>query len=108
MVLNKAMLKLSDPPTRHHRVLFAPVFVSTRFSFLWFTRGDDGLGRIGRPHKVVACCGIQAIVLVGSLSLLTERECGRADDIINDANSLTLVEEVIRYVVLLNLVLHLR
>ena len=87
MVLNKAVLKLSGPPTRHHRVLFAPVFVSIRFSFLWFARVDDGLGRIGRPHKVVAYFGIQAIVLVGILSLLTERGCGKADDIIDDANS---------------------
>ena len=87
MVSNQAVLKLSDPPTHHHRVLFALVFVSIRFSFLWFARGDDGLGRIGRPHKVVAYCGIKAIVLVGSLSLLTEIEYGRADYIIDDANS---------------------
>ena len=86
MVLNQAVMKLSGPLTRHHH-FFAPVFVSNRFSFLLFDRGDDGLGRIGRPHKVGACFGIQAIVLVGSLSLLTERECGRADDIINDASS---------------------
>ena len=52
-----------------------------------FARGDVGLGRIGRPHKVGAYFGICAIVLVGSLSLLIERECGRADDIIDDANS---------------------
>ena len=87
VVLNQAVLKLSDPPTRHHRFLFAPVFVLIRFSFTWFARGNDGLGQIGRPHKVVVHCGIQAIVLVGSLSLLTEREYGRSDDIIDDANS---------------------
>ena len=66
---------------------FAPVFVSNRFSLLFFARGDDGLGRIGRPHKVGAYLVIQAFVLVGSLSLLTERECGRLDDIIDDANA---------------------
>ena len=66
---------------------FSPVFVSNRFSFLFFARGDDGLGRIGRPHTVGAYFGIQAVILVGSLSLLTERECDRADDIIDDANS---------------------
>ena len=49
--------------------------------------GDDELGRIDRPHKVVDYCGSQAVVLVGRLSLLTERECGRVDDIIDDANS---------------------
>ena len=81
------MLKLSDPPTRHHRVLFALVFVLIRVFFLWFTRGDDGLGRIGRPHKAVAYFGIQEIVLVGSLSLITKRELGREDDIIDDSNS---------------------
>ena len=87
MVLNQAVLKLSGPLTRHHRVLFALAFVSNRFSFLLFARGDDWLGRSGRPHKVGAYFGIQAIVLVGSLSLLIERECGRADDIIDDASS---------------------
>ena len=87
MVSNQAVLKLFDPPTRHHRVFFAPVFVSVRFSFLWFARGDNGRGQIGRPHTVVAYCGIQEIILVGRLSLLTERECGRSDDIIDDANS---------------------
>ena len=102
------MLKLSNPPTRHHWVLFAPVFLSIRFSFLWFARGNDGLGRIGRSHKVVAYFVIQEVVLVGSLILLTERECVRADDIINDANSLILVVEVIRYMVSLKLALHLR
>ena len=30
-----------------------------------------GLGQIGRPHKVGAYFGIQAIVLVGTLSLIT-------------------------------------
>ena len=65
----------------------APVFVSNRFSLLLFARGDDGLGRIGRPHKGGAYFGIQAIVLVGSLILLTERECGRSDDIIDNAHS---------------------
>ena len=84
MVLNQAVLKLSGPLTRHHQVLFAPVFVSNRFSFLLFTMGNYGLDRIGRPHKVGDYFGIQAIVLVGSLSLLTERELGRADDIIDD------------------------
>ena len=44
---------------------------------------------------MVAYFGIQAIVLIGSLSLLTEKECGREDDIIDDANSLNLVVEVI-------------
>ena len=87
MVLNQAVLKLSDPLTRHHRVFFAPVFVSNRFSLLFLARGDNGLDQIGRPHKVGDYFGIQAIVLVGSLSLLTERECGREDDIINDAIS---------------------
>ena len=57
---------------------------------------------------MVAYCGMQKIVLVGSLSLLTEREYGRADDIIDDANSQTLVGEVIRYAVWLKLALHLR
>ena len=55
--------------------------------FLLFARGDNGLGRIGRPHKVGAYFGIRAIVLVGSLSLLTEIEYVRSDDIIDDANS---------------------
>ena len=87
MGLNQAVLKLYGPLTRHHQVLFAPVFVLNRFSFLLFARGDGRLGRIGRPHKVGAYFGIQAIVLVGNLSLLKEIECGREDDIINDASS---------------------
>ena len=87
MVLNQDLLKLSGPITCHHRVLFAPVFVSIRFYLLLFARGDDMLDQIGRPPKVGAYFGIQAIVLVGSLSLITEIGCGRADDIINDANS---------------------
>ena len=78
---------LSNTPTRHHWVLFDPFFVLIRFSFLLFARGDDGLGRIGRPRKLGAYFGIQEIVLVGSLILLTERECGREDVIIDDANS---------------------
>ena len=73
MVLNQAVLKLSGPLTRHHRVLFALVIVLNRFSLILFARGDDGLGRIDRPHKVVAYFVIQAVVLVGSLSLLTKR-----------------------------------
>ena len=107
MVINQAVLKLSGPLTRHHRVLFAPVFVSNRFSFLLFARGDGRLGRIGRPHKVGAYLGIQPIVLVVILSLLTKRECSRADDMIYDASSLTLFGEVIRYMVSRNIALNL-
>ena len=102
------MLKLSGPLTRHNQVLFAPVVVSNRFYFIFFARGDDGLGRIVRPHKVGAYFGIQAVFLVGSLSWLTERECGRADYIIDNLSSWTPVGEVIRYVVSLKLALHLR
>ena len=54
----------------------SPVFVRTGLRieplfFPYFARGDDGLGRIGRPHKVGAYFGIQEIVLVGILRFIT-------------------------------------
>ena len=51
-------------------------------------------------HKVVACFVTQEVAYVGSQWLLSEKGCGKVDDIIVDANLLTLVGVGIIHVVL--------
>ena len=64
-----------------------PVSVWIRSSFLSFDMGDDVLDRIGMPRIAGAYFGTEAIVSVGSLSLLTKKRCGTADGTVDGAKS---------------------
>ena len=62
------------------------------------------LGKIDKLRRSESCFGIQEIFLVRNLFLLSGIECEKVCGIIDDANSLTLVEEATKCVVSLNLV----
>ena len=65
-----------------------------------FAKGNNELGRIDMQHKVQAYFGTQSVAWVGSRCLLSKKGCGRADDIVDDDNSLTLVGVAIMHYVL--------
>ena len=63
------------------------------------------LGQIEKLRRAESCFGIQEIFWVRNLFLLSGIGCGKVCGIINDSNSLTLVEEATKCVVSLKLAL---
>ena len=63
------------------------------------------LGEIEMPRKVGVRFGNQAVAWAGIICLLRYKGCGTEGDIIDDANSLTLVGGDTRHSVLINIAL---
>ena len=63
------------------------------------------LGKIDKLRRSESCFGIQEIFFVRNLFLLSGIECEKVCGIIDDANSLTLVEEATKCVFSLKLAL---
>ena len=98
-VLGWDVLILSDQSTHHHLDLLVPVSILSHFSFLWPTKGGDELGLIDMQHRVGVYFGALAVAWVVNLLFIILIGCCTAGDIINDANSLTIVVEVIYWAV---------
>ena len=90
MVLNRDFLTLFEILIRHCRGLSVLVCVWIRFSFLFFSKGKNEIGRIDMQDKVEACISTQAVDWLERQLFLREKGYSKVDDIIDDANSLTL------------------
>ena len=82
-----------------------PEFVLIHFYFPLYAKVDDVLSRIYKLRRAESCFGIQDIFWVRNLFLLSGIGCGKVRGIIDDDNSLTLVEEAAKCVVSLKLAL---
>ena len=76
-----------------------------RFYFPFYAKVDDLVGQIYKLLRAESCFGIQEIFWLRNLFLLNGIGCEKVCSIIDNAKSLSLVEEVTKFVVLIELAL---